>query len=65
MKTIQPKQKLGLSSNANPSSGRNLTCKAGEMFWEMIDQIRREELSKLDLQSAEVRPKSKKPAGNP
>jgi hypothetical protein len=65
MRTIQPKQKLCLGSNANPSSGRNRTCKAEKMFWEMMDQIRKEELGKLDLQSAEVRPKSKKTAGNP
>ena len=64
MKTIQPKQKLGLSSNANPSSGRNLTCKAGKMFWEMIDQIRGEELSNLDPQPIEARGKDNKSVSN-
>ena len=65
MKTIQPKGKLGLRSKASLPSGKTRTCKAEKMFWEMIDQIRKEELSKLGLQSAEVRPKSKKPAGKP
>jgi hypothetical protein len=64
MKTIQPKQKLGLSSSANLSAGRNRSCESEKMFWEMIDQIREEELGSLDPQSAEVGPRSKEPAGN-
>jgi hypothetical protein len=60
LKAIQLRQKLTLNSNTSLSSRKNRICEAEKMFWEMIDEIRKEELSKLSLQLKEDMVKSKK-----
>jgi len=49
LKAIQLKQKLAAASNASSSVSKTRICQAEKMFWEMIDEIRKEELSKLGL----------------
>ena len=60
LKAIQLKQKLAPASDASFSSGKNRICQAEKMFWKMIDEIRKEELSKLDLQPSGDMVKGKK-----
>jgi hypothetical protein len=60
LKAIQLKLKLAPASDAGFSSGKNRIFRAEKMFWEMIEQIRKEELSKLDLEPREDRVKSRK-----
>lgn len=60
LKAIQLKQKLTSASDIGVSSGKTRIGQAEKLFWEMIDEIRKEELSKLDLQSREDMVKSKK-----
>ncbi len=59
LRAIQLKHKLAANSNARPSSGRNRVCDAEGSFWEMIDQMRKEELGEPDHQSTEVTAKGK------
>ena len=68
LRAIQLKQKLASSSPQGPSSDhassslrKSQISQAEKMFWEMIDQIREEELGKLALQSREDMVKSKEP----
>ncbi len=60
LKAIQLKHKLASASKVGTSSGKSHTSDAGKMFWEMIEQIRKEELGKLAFQPREDRMKSKK-----
>jgi hypothetical protein len=60
LKAIQLKQKLTLDSNTSLSSSKNRICEAEKMFWEMIDEIRKEELSKPSLQLKKDMLKGKK-----
>ncbi|MFQ6031334.1 MAG: hypothetical protein ACE5K2_00305 [Candidatus Zixiibacteriota bacterium] len=75
LKAIQLKQRLASTSDGRSSSGRSGISQASRhriraerMFWEMIDQIRKEELSKHEfcvkrpeLSSKEPRRKREKP----
>jgi transposase len=47
LRAIQLKQKLAKNWGAGFSSGGSPVGEAEKSFWEMIDQIRKEELSKL------------------
>jgi hypothetical protein len=60
LKAIQLKQKLTLDSNTSLSSSKNRICEAEKMFWEIIDEIRKEELSKPSLQLKKDMLKGKK-----
>lgn len=64
LRAIQLKHKLAKNSGAGLSSGRNPVGEAERIFWEMIDQIRKEELSKLDPEPSEVRTKNRRTSGN-
>jgi len=44
LKAIQLKQKL------DPTSDKSRISQAEKVFWEMIEKIRKEELSELDIQ---------------
>jgi hypothetical protein len=54
LRAIQLKHKLTANSQAKPSSGRDRVSDAEKSFWEMIDEIRKEEMGKLDRKSTEA-----------